>query len=120
TSRAAETDRDQLAHGCRRNRTWGRGPRSRCRPRRAKTPWTADETPSTIPLTDHSGERPMPNYYRHILSQSRGLAALATLLVSDKRGSGVGPVPGALHEALLPAPTDALIDDFVRFCGGEP
>lgn len=62
----------------------------------------------------------MPNYYRHILSQSRGLAALATLLVSDKRGSGVGPVPGALHEALLPAPADALIDDFVRFCGGAP
>lgn len=62
----------------------------------------------------------MTNYTRHILSQSRGLAALAGLLVSGKRGGGVGAVPGPLQRALLPAPSSALIEDFVRFSGGDP
>jgi acyl dehydratase len=62
----------------------------------------------------------MPGYNRHILSQGRGLSALWGLLVADKQSGGDVRVPGPVIEQHLRSPSDRLIDDFVKFSGGDP
>lgn len=59
------------------------------------------------------------SFHRHLLAQRRGLAALARFVL---RGPGKGPatVPGPVVERIVPAPSRALVRDFVRFAGGDP
>ncbi len=62
----------------------------------------------------------MASYNRHIFSQRRGVVALGQLLVSNKRAVGQVTTPGPVLARRVVAPSSALIDDFVRFSGGNP
>lgn len=65
----------------------------------------------------------MPVPMRHILAHGPVLRALATGALGSAwpRTRGALPAtPGAWLEAELPARPQALVDDFVRFAGGDP
>ncbi len=61
----------------------------------------------------------MFRYNRHIFAQSAGVRALFELLVANKQ-QVPNELPAPFHEITVDAPSNTLIDDFVRFSGGDP
>jgi len=59
---------------------------------------------------------------KHVLSQRRVIGALARAVVlgAVRKSRGAPKLPGPEIRITVPAPSDALVSDFVRLVGGDP